>query len=102
MSTSDLTQTPINADGSFEVHVQKSGQTLQVAKEQSILNVLQNAGHEVAFSCSQGVCGTCLTQVIAGTPDHWDMFLTPEEQEANNQMLICCSRSLTARLVLDL
>ena len=102
MSTTDLTQTPINADCSFEVHLQKSGQTLKVSQEQSILAVLQNAGHEVPFSCSQGVCGTCLTQVIAGTPDHWDMYLTPEEQEANNQMLICCSRSLTARLVLDL
>ncbi len=102
MSTTDLTQTPINADGSFEVHLQKSGQTLKVSQEQSILAVLQNAGHEVPFSCSEGVCGTCLTPVIAGTPDHWDMFLTPEEQEANNQMLICCSRSQTARLVLDL
>ena len=102
MSTTDLTQTPIHADGSFEVHLQKSGQTLQVGKEQSILNALQDAGHDVPFSCSQGVCGTCLTQVVAGTPDHWDMFLTPEEQEANNQMLICCSRSQTARLVLDL
>jgi vanillate O-demethylase ferredoxin subunit len=102
MSTPDLTQTPIDADGSFEVHLQKSGQTLKVGKEQSILNALQDAGHEVPFSCSQGVCGTCLTQVVAGTPDHWDMFLTPEEQATNTQMLICCSRSQTARLVLDL
>ncbi len=102
MNTLDLTQTPIDADGSFEVHLQKSGQTLKVGKEQSILSALQDAGHEVPFSCSQGVCGTCLTQVIAGTPDHWDMFLTPEEQATNTQMLICCSRSQTARLVLDL
>jgi vanillate O-demethylase ferredoxin subunit len=102
MSTQDPTQTPINADGSFEVQLQKSGQTLQVGPAQSILSVLQAAGHEVPFSCSEGVCGTCLTQVIAGTPDHWDMFLTPEEQETNTQMLICCSRSQTARLVLDL
>ena len=102
MSTTDLTQTPIAADGSFEVHLQKSDQTLKVTKDQSILKVLQDAGHEVPFSCSEGVCGTCLTKVVAGTPDHWDMYLTPEEQEANDQMLICCSRSQTARLVLDL
>jgi vanillate O-demethylase ferredoxin subunit len=102
MTTSLLTQTPINADGSFEVYLQKSGKTLLVGKEQSILSALQDAGHEVPFSCSEGVCGTCLTPVLAGTPDHWDMFLTPEEQEANNQMLICCSRSQTARLVLDI
>jgi ferredoxin len=102
MNTPDLTQTPIGADGSFEVHLHKSGQTLQVGKEQTILSALQAAGHEVPFSCSQGVCGTCLTPVVAGTPDHWDQYLTPEEQEANTQMLICCSRSQTARLVLDL
>jgi ferredoxin len=102
MSTTDLTQTPISADGSFEVQLQKSGQTLKVSKDQSILKVLQDARHDVPFSCAEGICGTCLTKVIAGTPDHWDMFLTPEEQEANDQMLICCSRSQTARLVLDL
>ena len=102
MSPTDLTQTPVPSDGCFELHLQKSAKTLQVQPGQSILKVLQDAGHEVPFSCAEGVCGTCLTQVVAGTPDHWDMFLTPEEQEANTQMLICCSRSQTARLVLDL
>ena len=102
MSTPDLTQTPISADGSFEVHLQKSGQTLKVGKEQSILNALQDAGYEVPFSCSQGVCGTCLTRVIEGVPDHKDSYLTPEEQAANDQFTPCCSRAKTARLVLDL
>lgn len=102
MNTTDLTQTPIAADGSFEVVLQKSGQTLQVTKDLSILKAVQDAGHEVPFSCSEGICGTCLTKVVAGTPDHWDVYLTPEEQEKGDQMLICCSRSQTARLVLDL
>jgi vanillate O-demethylase ferredoxin subunit len=102
MSTPDPTQTPIAADGHFEVQLQKSGQILQVSQDQSILKVLQDAGHDVPFSCSEGICGTCLTRVVAGTPDHWDMYLTPEEQATHQQMLICCSRSQTARLVLDL
>ncbi|WP_019430300.1 2Fe-2S iron-sulfur cluster binding domain-containing protein [Limnohabitans sp. Rim47] len=102
MNTTDLTQIPLTDEGSFEVQLEKSGQILRVTKDQSILKVLQDAGHDVPFSCSEGICGTCLTKVVAGTPDHWDMFLTPEEQEANDQMLICCSRSQTARLVLDL
>jgi vanillate O-demethylase ferredoxin subunit len=102
MSTTDLTQTPLADDGSFEVQLQKSGQTLQVSKEQSILKVLQDAGHDVPFSCSEGVCGTCLTRVVAGKPDHWDMYLTPEEQEKGDCIMVCCSRSQTARLVLDL
>jgi ferredoxin len=102
MSTTDLTQTPLADDGSFEVQLQKSGQTLQVSKDQSILKVLQDAGHDVPFSCSEGVCGTCLTRVVAGKPDHWDMYLTPEEQEKGDCIMVCCSRSQTARLVLDL
>jgi vanillate O-demethylase ferredoxin subunit len=43
-----------------------------------------------------------LTKVVAGTPDHWDMYLTPEEQAKGDAIMVCCSRSQTARLVLDL
>ena len=102
MNTTDPTQTPLAADGSFEVQLQKSGQILKVSKDQSILAALQDAGLDVPFSCSQGVCGTCLTPVVAGQPDHWDMYLTPEEQEKGDCIMVCCSRSQTARLVLDL
>jgi vanillate O-demethylase ferredoxin subunit len=54
------------------------------------------------MSCEQGVCGTCLTRVLEGTPDHKDSYLTPEERAANDQFLPCCSRSKTPLLVLDL
>jgi ferredoxin len=102
MTTPDLTQCPISEEGSFEVQLQKSGQILHVPKDQSILKVLQDAGHDVLFSCSEGICGTCLTPVVAGRPDHWDMYLTPEEQEKGDCVMVCCSRSQTARLVLDI
>jgi ferredoxin len=102
MNTTDLTQTPIAADGCFEVQLQKSGQILQVGKEQSILEALQGAGYDAPFSCAEGICGTCLTPVVAGTPDHWDSYLTREEQEKGDCIMLCCSRSQTARLVLDL
>jgi vanillate O-demethylase ferredoxin subunit len=102
MSTSDLTQTPIAADGSFEVQLRKSGQVLPVGPTQSILKVLQDAGHDAPYSCAEGICGTCLTPVVAGRPDHWDSYLTPEEQEKGDCIMLCCSRSQTARLVLDL
>jgi vanillate O-demethylase ferredoxin subunit len=48
------------------------------------------------------VCGTCLTRVIEGTPDHRDQYLMPDEQAANDQFTPCCSRAKSARLVLDL
>jgi vanillate O-demethylase ferredoxin subunit len=102
MSQDDLTQVPLGADGSFEVKLAQRGETYRVPADQSILRVLSDAGVDVPFACEQGVCGTCLTKVLAGQPDHWDMFLTPEEQATNQQMMICCSRSQTAALVLDI
>lgn len=86
----------------FEVKLARSGRIIAVETDQSVLEALQAAGIEVPASCQQGVCGTCLTRVLEGEPDHWDMYLTPEEQTANNQFLPCCSRSNSALLVLDL
>ena len=89
-------------NGTFEVHLAQRNLTLTVQPDQSILQVLQNAGVEVPYSCSEGVCGTCLTKVKEGEPEHWDMYLTPEEQEQGDCMMVCISRSKSPRLVLDL
>ncbi|MDM0032416.1 PDR/VanB family oxidoreductase [Variovorax sp. J22P271] len=91
-----------DADQNFEVQLASSGRVIPVKKEQSIVQALSAAGVEVPTSCEQGVCGTCLTRVLEGEPDHRDMYLTPEEQARNDQMLVCCSRASSARLVLDL
>ena len=102
MTTHDLIQTPVGADGTFEVQLQKTGRILPVQSHQSILKVLQDAGIDVPFSCAEGICGTCRVRVVAGQPDHWDSYLTPEEQEKGDSLMVCCSRSQTARLVLDI
>lgn len=86
----------------FEVHLAQRNLTLTVQPDQSILKALQDAGVDVPFSCSEGICGTCLTKVKEGEPDHWDMYLTPEEQEKGDCMMVCISRSKSPRLVLDL
>ena len=86
----------------FEVHLAKRNITLTVQPDQSILKVLQDAGVDVPFSCSEGVCGTCLTKVVEGEPDHWDLYLTPEEQEKGDCIMVCISRSKSPRHVLDL
>lgn len=57
---------------------------------------------DVATSCREGVCGTCLTGVIAGTPDHRDAFLSDRERRAGDRMMICVSRARSGPLVLDL
>ncbi|NPT56953.1 2Fe-2S iron-sulfur cluster binding domain-containing protein [Paraburkholderia sp. 5N] len=88
--------------GAFHVRLAKSGTTIPVNASQTIVESLRTAGIEIETSCEQGICGTCLTAVLAGRPDHRDMMLTEEEQKAGDCMLICVSRSLDAELVLDL
>ena len=68
----------------------------------AIVQALAEAGVTVATSCEQGVCGTCLTRVLEGIPDHRDLYLTPDEQAANDLFTPCCSRAKTPVLVLDL
>ena len=89
-------------DESFEVRLASSGKVVTVPKDRTIVQALAAIGVEIATSCEQGVCGTCLTRVLEGEPEHKDMYLTPEEQAANDQLTPCCSRSKSPLLVLDL
>lgn len=94
--------TEASDDGGFELELASSGRVIPVAADQTALAALLAAGLDVPMSCEQGVCGTCLTGVNSGVPDHRDQFLTPEERAANDQFLPCCSRARSPRLVLDL
>jgi vanillate O-demethylase ferredoxin subunit len=91
-----------DSDESFQVKLASSGRIVNVPKDKTVVQALADAGVEVQTSCEQGVCGTCLTRVLEGEPDHKDMYLTPEEQAKNDQFTPCCSRSKSALLVLDL
>ena len=86
----------------FEVVVASSGQVVPVGRNESVVQALAKAGIRIETSCEQGICGTCATRVLAGEPEHLDVCLSPEERAANDQLLPCCSRSRSARLVLDL
>ncbi|MGA5500299.1 PDR/VanB family oxidoreductase [Streptomyces umbrinus] len=90
------------ADTEFEVVLERSGRTLTVPADVSVLDTVRSAGVEVLFSCTEGTCGTCETDVLEGTPDHRDSVLTDEERETGETMLICVSRCRGKRLVLDL
>ena len=91
-----------DSDASFEIKLASSGRIVMVPKDQTVVQALAAAGVDIMISCEQGVCGTCLTRVLEGVPDHKDSYLTPEEQAANDQFTPCCSRSKTPQLVLDL
>ncbi len=88
--------------GGFNVVMARSGKTVFVPEGKTILDALLDAGEDAPYSCMEGVCGSCETKVISGTPDHRDMILTESERKAGKTMMICCSGSKSAELVLDL
>lgn len=95
-------QTSEADDVPFEIEVASTGEVFTIPVGVSAASVLDAAGVFVPLSCEQGICGTCMTRVISGTPDHRDYFQTPEEKATNLHFTPCCSRSRSARLVVDL
>lgn len=92
----------VSNDGSFSIEIASTGQVLAVPANKTVAQVLESHGIDIPLSCEQGVCGTCLTRVLKGIPDHRDLFLTEDEQALNDQFTPCCSRSKTPLLVLDI
>jgi vanillate O-demethylase ferredoxin subunit len=91
-----------DVSGGFQVELARSGKTLNVPAGKSILDVVLDAGISVNTSCREGICGSCETRIISGQAEHRDALLSPEEQAANQTMMICCSGSRSSKLVLDL
>lgn len=94
--------TAIEGDQPFEVKLASSGVCYTIPADSTVLRVLSDAGVFIPSSCEQGVCGTCMTRVLDGVPDHRDLYLTESEQAANDLFAPCCSRSRSATLLLDL
>ena len=86
----------------FVVEIASTGEQFAIPVERSILSVLRDNGFAVLSSCEEGVCGTCETGVIAGVVDHRDFLLTDDEKSSNSTMMICVSRAVDSKLVLDL
>lgn len=76
----------------FVVNARRSGISVTVTGDESILEALEAAGLDPANSCREGICGTCETKVLAGTVDHRDSLLSDDEKEAGATMMICVSR----------
>lgn len=89
-------------NGTFSVEIASTGQVFHIPEDLSVFEVLDDAGIEVNVSCEQGICGSCLTKVISGVPDHRDQFQSKAEQAKNEYFTPCCSRSFSEKLVIDL
>lgn len=92
---------PLSGDAAVEVVAAKSGITVQVAKDQPILDALEDAGVVCDSDCRMGICGTCAVKVLEGEPAHRDNVLLKSER-ADGMMCTCVSRATTPRLVLDI
>lgn len=88
------------APQAFEVELARSGLRLSVPAERSLLSILVDAGVSVPTSCEQGLCGTCVTRFLSGDPEHGDSCLGAAERRTH--VALCCARSRSALLVLDL
>lgn len=84
------------------VRLARTGKTIQVLPDESILGALLQAGVRVPLSCRQGTCGNCEVEVLEGIPDHRDKVLSDSERSSNKTIITCCSWSKTGHLVLDL
>jgi vanillate O-demethylase ferredoxin subunit len=89
-------------DEAFTVEIAGTGQRIEIHPEQTVTHALLAHGFDVPVSCEQGICGTCITRVVSGIPDHRDVFMTDEERALNNQFTPCCSRAKSKHLVIEL
>lgn len=86
----------------FVVKLANSEKLLEVSSDQSLLEVLLEAGVDAPYSCKVGGCGSCEVEVIDGEVDHRDLFFKDEERKERKTILTCCSRAKEKELVLNL
>ncbi|WP_433215916.1 2Fe-2S iron-sulfur cluster-binding protein [Microtetraspora malaysiensis] len=90
------------ANTAFDVHLARTGCTVRVKEDQRLIEAVREAVPGLSYDCEKGYCGACETRVLAGTPEHRDSLLTPEERESGRTMMICVGRAASPKLVLDL
>ncbi len=101
LACNNIPCTQIESD--FTVTLKSSGMSFNIPPHKTIAAVLQENGVEVPLSCEMGICGSCLTPVLEGKADHRDTVQTETEKTGDRQQItLCCSRSLTGNLVIDL
>lgn len=91
-----------DAKATYNVELRRSGRTITITPDKSLLDTLLAAGVNVDHSCCEGICGSCETRVLAGEPDHRDSILSAKERAANKVMMVCVSGCKSNQLVLDL
>ena len=92
---------PVRAGG-FGIELARSGMVLEVPAGRSIVEILRENDVPITTSCEEGTCGSCETAVLEGEPEHRDSVIDEDERESSETMMLCVSRAVSDRLVLDL
>ena len=87
---------------SFVLRLQGSQRAFHVPTHESALSVLLDNDVEVPYQCTQGHCGSCVTRVTSGIPEHRDTVLSEGMRRSNEFIALCVSRAETPELVVDL
>lgn len=93
---------PAGGDAAFEAVLSRSGRSVRVPADKTLLDCLIDAGCDPVFDCRRGECGVCAVAVLEGEVDHRDHVLSAGEKQSNQVMQVCVSRARGNRLVLDL
>jgi phthalate 4,5-dioxygenase reductase component len=86
-------------DRAFTVRNARTGETVAVPANATILEALRAAGFRMPSSCESGTCGSCKMRLVGGEVEHRDLVLTDEERQG--RVLICVSRARDGELVLE-
>ncbi|WP_175749857.1 PepSY domain-containing protein [Burkholderia pyrrocinia] len=95
-------QRECDGNSEFDVVIASTGKTIRIPEDKTVMVALADCGIHIQASCEQGVCGTCVTRVLDGEPQHRDLFLSDDERKRNDLFTPCCSRANSRTLVLDL
>jgi ferredoxin-NADP reductase/MOSC domain-containing protein YiiM len=83
----------------FSAELLASKKVLEVKEEQTLLDVLRDAGFDIPSTCEVGNCGTCKVKVCSGRVEHRGTGLRADEKKGS--MLACVSRGI-GRIVLEI
>jgi len=87
------------ANRPFRCHLARSGVTLDIPADRSIVQVMREAGFAIPTSCETGSCATCKTALLSGVADHRDLALFDDEHDSF--IIPCVSRAKTSELTID-
>lgn len=79
----------------FRVRLKSEGTEFVIPRDRSMLDVLNEAGHEVMSDCRRGECGVCAIDVVDvdGEIDHRDVFFSNHQKQESRKICACVSRA---------